>query len=127
MLESTLSPSAAMARTAQGPAPVHDHASHHLRGAVLLSLLLSLPAMPLPAAAAGPPGDYGDAPYGIDAYPPKLVMGHFPTCWGSVDGAIIHLGGPLTVHFGHVMDYEPDGNARRWRAAGSGLGWGREC
>jgi hypothetical protein len=46
--------------------------------AIATTLALSAEA-PRPRAAAGPIGDYGDAPEGAEAYPG--VEGHFPTCF----------------------------------------------
>lgn len=102
----------ALAKLARARRPAGSRPAARSWGPGIVVLVLSLSvAWCSGAAAAGPPADYGDAPNGVDAYPPTLVPGHFPTCFGSADGYVVHLGGPLTVHFGHTVEYELDGNA----------------
>ena len=60
---------------------------------------------------AGPLGDYGDAPNGVVAYPPTAVIGHYPTCIGSVDGFVGHVTAHDEVRFGDTVDFETNGNA----------------
>jgi len=74
-----------------------------------LFALLAVIALPH-AAAAGPVGDYGDAPYAALAYPSKGVIGNFPTCFNSPVGFVGHLAGKTEVHFGQSVDFESDGN-----------------
>jgi len=60
------------------------------------------------------PGDYGDAPEGMLAYPSTGVDGWFPTCVGGPAGFIWH-GDPgrgfPNLWWGFTVDSETDGNA----------------
>ena len=59
------------------------------------------------------PGDWGDAPEGVDAYPSLGVVGQFPTCFGGPSGFIWHgnPGVPADMFWGPNVDDEIDGNA----------------
>jgi len=54
------------------------------------------------------PGELGDAPEGVEAYPG--VIGMFPTCIGGPAGYVHHQPA-ASAWFGDDLDHEPDGNA----------------
>jgi hypothetical protein len=56
-----------------------------------------------------PPQEFGDAPYGVDAYPDFGVQGQFPTCTQTAAYLVHPTGGGL--YFGSHVDFEYDGNA----------------
>lgn len=81
---------------------------------VLLSAVL-LALLPAPAAAQVDPGpgDWGDAPEGVIAYPSLGVIGLFPTCLGGPAPFVWHgnPGAPVDMYWGPNVDTEIDGNA----------------
>jgi len=83
------------------------HSRRHLLGAaVALSLLMSAST-----ALAQLPGEWGDAPEGVMAYPSLGVIGGFPTCSAGPVGFIVHANLVPLAFFGPTMDPENDGNA----------------
>jgi FlgD Ig-like domain/GEVED domain len=82
---------------------------------LLLLPVLLLALLPAPAAAQiNPgPGDWGDAPEGVVAYPSLGVIGNFPTCFGGPAGFVWHGNpGPASdAYWGPTVDTELDGNA----------------
>ncbi|MCK5147239.1 T9SS type A sorting domain-containing protein [bacterium] len=57
------------------------------------------------------PGEYGDAPEGIMAYPDKGVLGSFPTLKDDGPAGFVRHGTLGQMYFGYGVDYEIDGNA----------------
>ena len=55
--------------------------------------------------------DFGDAPEGAVAYPPRKIRGQFPTCVEVGPAAWIEHAGMGKIYFGRKVDRERDGNA----------------
>ncbi|MBN2357507.1 T9SS type A sorting domain-containing protein [candidate division KSB1 bacterium] len=57
------------------------------------------------------PGEFGDAPEGVLAYPSSAVIGQFPTCRHVGPAGYIRHTALGTMFFGGAVDFELDGNA----------------
>lgn len=80
---------------------------------VLSFAFLLVPGIALAGGGHPGPGDWGDAPEGVLAYPASGVGGAFPTCFGGPAGFIYHgnPGPAVDMYWGFTVDDEIDGNA----------------
>lgn len=64
------------------------------------------------------PGEYGDAPEGVPAYPYLGVIGSFPTCKDAGPSGYIRHAALGQRYLGYRVDYEIEGNAGHCFGAG---------
>lgn len=106
-------------RLGSSQAPAFDPVAATMTAVLVVSLaILLLCGLLAGVALAGGggypgPGEWGDAPEGVDAYPSLGVIGLFPTCFGGPAGWIWHgnPGRAADIFWGFDVDTEIDGNA----------------